>query len=182
MEKNNKITVLDVFDMDGTLINSPLPDTGKDIWKEKTGNKWPHKGWWGRVESLDAKVFDITVIQPTVDAYELEMAKEDTMVIMMTGRMKKFSKIAKDILDNLNLRFDGHFFNTGGETGAVKMRDLEEILKKNPNITTIRMWDDRLPHVKRFEEWGEELIVKDIIESITVTHVVSENHGNDLTP
>ena len=37
------------FDFDGTLMNSPTPENGKIIYKEKTGVNYPYEGWWGRV-------------------------------------------------------------------------------------------------------------------------------------
>ncbi len=37
-----KITKLSIFDFDGTLIMSPLPDTGKIEYEKKTGHPWPH--------------------------------------------------------------------------------------------------------------------------------------------
>jgi len=36
------ITKLAVFDFDGTLIMTPLPDTGRQQYREKTGKEWPH--------------------------------------------------------------------------------------------------------------------------------------------
>ena len=54
----SKITKIEIYDFDGTLVDTQLPDTGKPIWKEKTGEDWPYKGWWGRVESLDMDVFE----------------------------------------------------------------------------------------------------------------------------
>jgi len=30
---------------------------GKETWKEKTGEDWPHLGWWGRATSLDPDIF-----------------------------------------------------------------------------------------------------------------------------
>jgi len=47
--KKNKsdITRICVWDFDGTLINTPVPEKGYVQYKEKTGQDWPHKGWWG---------------------------------------------------------------------------------------------------------------------------------------
>jgi phosphoserine phosphatase len=38
---------LAVFDFDGTLMNSPMPETGKQEWSEKMGKPFPFRGWWG---------------------------------------------------------------------------------------------------------------------------------------
>ena len=64
-EEVGKPTKLYVFDFDATLIDTPLPEEGREIWKEKHGFPFPSKsadeveqnkkitGWWGRKESLD---------------------------------------------------------------------------------------------------------------------------------
>ena len=38
--------------MDGVLIDSPVPETGKLLYEEIKGEVYPHIGWWGRAESL----------------------------------------------------------------------------------------------------------------------------------
>ena len=43
-----EISKLSVFDFDGTLIDTPLPDYGKAEYKKKTGEDWPFPGWWGQ--------------------------------------------------------------------------------------------------------------------------------------
>ena len=67
-------TKLSVFDFDGTLIATPLPDSGKIAYEEKTGKTWPHKGWWGQADSLDMNVFDI---QPNPDVVNDFKKEED---------------------------------------------------------------------------------------------------------
>ena len=44
---------LHVWDFDGTLVNTPVPDTGRAQYERETGHPWPHRGWWGRAESLE---------------------------------------------------------------------------------------------------------------------------------
>lgn len=39
------IKKLSFYDFDGCLVNSPEPEEGKRIYKEKTGDDYPHKGW-----------------------------------------------------------------------------------------------------------------------------------------
>jgi hypothetical protein len=50
------ITRIAVFDFDGTLSDTPMPDTGRIEYEKITGSPWPHKGWWGRPETLDMDV------------------------------------------------------------------------------------------------------------------------------
>jgi hypothetical protein len=69
MKKIDEIKKIAVFDFDGTLIMTPTPDDGKLLYKMKTGNDWPHKGWWGQKDSLDTTIFDIPANQKVVDDY-----------------------------------------------------------------------------------------------------------------
>lgn len=47
IESKNIIHKISFYDMDGSLINSPEPEMGKELYKQKTGNEWPYVGWWG---------------------------------------------------------------------------------------------------------------------------------------
>ena len=68
-----EITKLAVFDFDGTLIDTPLPEFGKQEYKDKTGEEWPHAGWWGQPLSLDSEIFDINIIPSVIRAYLKEI-------------------------------------------------------------------------------------------------------------
>ena len=65
-----KVTRLAVFDFDGTLVDTPIPETGRGEYEQKTGKAWPHHGWWGREDSLDHTIFDIPVIPSVIADYE----------------------------------------------------------------------------------------------------------------
>jgi len=160
-----------IFDFDGTLADTPLPDKGKETYKGATGKDWPHKGWWSREESLDMEMFDINVVQSVVDDYQAEMEKSDTLVIMMTGRIPKLSKHVEDILMAKGLTFDRYYYNTGGETGQVKINFMSQLVNEFKNTKEIHLWDDRDLHIPRFEEFGKSL------DGITfsITHVITEN-------
>ena len=46
-----------IFDFDGTLIDTDTPESGKTLWEKEFGFEWPFKGWWGRAESLDSRIY-----------------------------------------------------------------------------------------------------------------------------
>jgi FMN phosphatase YigB (HAD superfamily) len=148
---------LSVFDFDGTLVDTPTPVVGKTIWKLKKGEDWPYQGWWGRNESLDMSVFDMPVIEKTIESYREEISKSDTLVIMLTGRTHQNSGHVKSILDSHGLKFHKYLFKRGGDTLIDKVRQLESLLKELPNLEEIEMWDDRTEHIPHFIEWGEKL-------------------------
>jgi len=176
------ITKLDIFDFDGTLVDTPLPvmvKKGKGMiatspeWEEKTGNKWPHIGWWGRMESLNIDVFEMPTIDSVISAYKESKANPNALTVMLTGRMKKLGPQVKAVLDDKGLTFDMYLYNDGGETSKNKIKHMGKILDDYPSITTIEMWDDRDKHIPTFQAWGDSLQDK----KFKINHVLGEHHG-----
>lgn len=171
-----EITTLSVFDFDGTLIDSPMPDTGRAEYEQKTGKPWPHQGWWGRAESLDMDVFDIKPIPSVIADYRTEKSDPNTSVIMLTGRMQKLSDKVMAILKANGLEFDGYYFNRGGSTDVEKIRTLNKVLDEQPSIKVVKMWDDRLEHIPIFEQWGKEKVESGVLEDFNITVVPAGRH------
>ena len=148
-----------VFDFDGTLINTPEgSDEDKQKWADFYGKpEWPYLGWWGRDESLDTKVWDMKPLPEVQKAYNVAKSDPSNMVIMLTGRITKQGHLVKKILDSHGFDFDSYNYKRGGDTLTDKLRTLTHILKTNPTIKDIEMWDDRVEHFGTFEEWGERL-------------------------
>lgn len=175
-EMDNKKTKIAIFDFDGTLVDTPLPDTGKIKYQEKTGKPWPYEGWWGRHESLDMNIFDMPVVPMVIKAYQQAKAQPDTIVVMLTGRMSKMAGDVKKILDAKGLSFDEYLYNRGGETGEAKIKDMGILLDKYPDVREIEMWDDRVLHIERFRQFGEDLIKSGRLTHFKVNHVNSDHH------
>ena len=170
MEK--KITRLAVFDFDGTLVDTPLPtDKTKALYKQKTGEAWEHKGWWGRKETLDQDIFDMPVIESVIADYEKEKAKTNTLVVMITGRIKRLSGKVESILDSKGLEFDGYYYNMGGSTFDNKINTMESLLKQYPDIKKIHLFDDRDEHIPLFQDWGDNLVSSNQLNDFEITHV-----------
>jgi hypothetical protein len=165
--KTEEITRIAVFDMDGTLINTATPEIGKEIWEKATGKKWPHVGWWSKPESLDLEIFPNEVIEETKKGYDKYVNDPNTLMVVMTGRMKTkrkkdgtekgLSKEVKVLLESKGLDFDVFALNWGGETSSVKIKQMTELLEKFPNTTEIIMWEDRVEHMEKFQAFGESL-------------------------
>lgn len=170
------ITKLAVWDFDGTLLNSPLPTTGKDIYKEKTGNIWPHKGWWSKEDSLNPNIFDIPVIEPVIKAYEHEKTNPNTLNVMLTGRIKRLSNHVEALLKANGLTFDKHIYNMGGQTIDSKLKSLDELLVEYPNVTSVLLTDDRQEHIPAFEAWCTKQKESGRITDFKINLVPSGHH------
>lgn len=149
----NKIAI---FDFDGTLMDTPLPEKGKKEWEEKTGSPYPHKGWWSKRESLDTEVFDIQPIRPTIDEYEKYSKEKNTLLIMLTGRLPNQSDQVEQILHDNNLIFDEYHYKDDGDTFFSKINTINSLLNRFPNVESIVMYEDREPHAIGFKEWGKD--------------------------
>ena len=171
-----KITKLTIWDFDGTLISTPLPEEGKKIYKKKTGNDWPHAGWWGQPLSLDTSVFDMPTVPSVIADYKKERAKPDTMTVLLTGRMVKLTDMVKKILAVNHLEFDEYHFNRGGSTDVAKIKTMEDILRRINTIREIHMFDDREEHIPVFQKWGDDMVEKGIIDKFDITVVPAARH------
>lgn len=151
-----EITKIAIFDFDGTLMDTPHPDTGKDIYKSKTGMDYPHLGWWSKEESLDTDIFDIKPITSTILDYNIEKDNPSTMMVMLTGRLPKQSNQVESILHDNDLIFDEYHYKDLGDTLKSKLNTIQSLLNRFPNVSSIEMYEDREPHAIAFEEWGKE--------------------------
>jgi len=171
-----KINKLAVWDFDGTLINTELPEDGKRIYKEKTGKDWQYIGWWSKKESLDMTIFDMPVIKQTIDSYKIEKANPNTLNVMMTGRMVKLSNEVEAILSAKGLSFDKYIYNMGGSTLDSKINSLDKLLLEYPNVTDILVTDDRQEHIPTFEAWCKQKLEEGRISTYKIDVIPSGHH------
>jgi len=150
LKVNGRPAILNIFDFDGTLMNSPLPEEGKIKYKEITGNDWPHKGWWGQIDSL--KPFDVAPIESTKYLYNQYTTMVNSVNVLMTNRLAKFEPVVKEKLSGLYI-FDYYDFKNDNRE---KPDRIKEILKNNPTIDTINIFDDMDDQIVRFNRFKEE--------------------------
>jgi len=172
----NSRTRLAVFDFDGTLVDTPLPsEENKNIWKSKTGTDWDG-GWFSNPDSLNMDVFDMPTKPKVISDYRREHSDPNSLVIMLTGRIPSVAKYVKKVLDKKGLKFDDYLFNEGGATEDAKIHHMEMILKYNPNIREVEVWDDRDPHIPIFQAWGDEMIEKGYLDKFHINHIPGFRH------
>ncbi len=147
--KENPIT-LNVFDFDGTLMDSPMPEAGKLKYKEITGEEWPHRGWWGQLDSLAP--FEVEPIEATKKLYNEYSVIPNSVNVLMTNRLAKFEPIVKEKLRGLYV-FDYYDFKNDNREKPERIKD---ILKNNPSIEVINIFDDMDEQIERFNRFKEE--------------------------
>lgn len=159
-------TEISFYDFDGCLMNSPLPDEGKMIWQEKTGQPYPYEGWWGRAESLNSNVFDIKPFPNVLNHLKKDQAKAYVYTVLLTSRMTKLKPQIEQILSENNIMFDELSLKSGGEN---KTDRILKFLEKFPTVHTINIYDDRDKELVLFEEFNKEFKHKYIINIYRVT-------------
>ncbi len=174
MKKTEDITRLAIFDFDGTTMDTLTPDIGKPIYKEKTGNDWPHQGWWGRAESLDMTIFDFKPLPEVKAGFDNEVSNGNTLMVSLTGRRKKLSDKVEIVLHANGYKFDQYLYNYGADTLPNKLEQIAKLLEDFPNVRTIGAWDDRDEHVPTFIEYFDSLVKSGRLDSYDFTHVYNE--------
>jgi len=130
---------LAVFDFDGTLMNTPDKENGMKLWKEKNGQPYPHKGWWGRRESLDTTLFNIKPFPRVLGQLKKEKATPDTSVIILSSRMEKLRPEVEKILDMNNIVVDDVILKRGAEDKGDVILKIENY---NQDLKEIVVYDD----------------------------------------
>lgn len=176
--QNNSYTKLSVFDFDGTLVDTGLPVApegrpSKAEYERITKQKWPYVGWWGRPESLSTDVFDFKSIDNNKSDFNNELKNSNTLTVIITGRLNKLKQEVINVLKKTGYNIDGVdvFCNDSSDTLNFKLNKLDELLKNNPAIKTVELWDDRDEHVSSFEKWGNDKIKAGVLDDFKMNHV-----------
>lgn len=128
------------YDFDGTLINTPEPETGKKQWEKKYKKMFPYLGWWSKKESLDLDVFDIKPFTHIKNRLNKDFKDPETYVVILTSRIDSLKNQLKKILDANDIEVDEISTRTKDRNKSVRIKDF---LTKFPNVKSIEVYDDR---------------------------------------
>lgn len=181
--------VINIFDFDGTIYESPVPNA------DRLGNKFAGRlnstiaekglGWFQNPITLQPKYttelgdfFNYDVIADI----RKSMAEPNHKTIMKTGRTTAYTSYIMGIIDTLEepVVFDEYILKPTPEkgynesTGAFKCRVLGELIEKY-NATELNIWEDRVKHVQLFNDF----IANHPQLSDGVVHHI-ESHPNNL--
>ncbi|CZT15231.1 related to nucleolar rRNA processing protein GAR1 [Ramularia collo-cygni] len=174
------IRAITIIDFDNTLFASPLPN--KQLWNTGTCGQLQAQdfmttgGWWHNptilaatgqgVEVEEARAWAGSWNEKVVELVQLAMEDRENLSVMLTGRGEAaFSSLIKRMLKAKGLEFDmvclkptvspaGEKF---GSTMLFKQALLRDIVFTYSNATEIRIYEDRIKHVKAFRDYFFDL-------------------------
>ena len=147
-EKLDKKVVF--YDFDGTLIDSPMPNPGKEIYKEKTGKDYPHRGWWGRPESMDLDIFDIKPHSEVEKVFRKDVKDPHTIVVLLTNRLSQLAPDIKKVLVKNDMKFDHYSFKYNQQDKGDRV--LSIMKKEYPDIKNVVFYDDDEKHIQSVQD------------------------------
>lgn len=164
------ITKLVAIDFDDTLSNSPHPEEGKEIWKEKTGQEYPYLGWWSKPESLNTDVFDITMFDSVKSILTKEGNNPDTYVIILTSRLEKLRPQIQAILDANNIHVD-KLDMRADEKETSKGEKILKYITEFPDLNEIDVYDDKESNLLDYKQ------IEDKIPNTITFRIFYANNG-----
>ncbi|KAA8908110.1 hypothetical protein FN846DRAFT_777559 [Sphaerosporella brunnea] len=181
LPEREAVRAIHIYDFDNTLFLTPLPN-GK-IWHAPTlGNLhspiWlANGGWWhdsrilaatgAGLEEEERRAWEGWWNEHIVQLVQLSMQQKDALAVLLTGRsVKGFGPLLTRILKSKGLEFDmivlkpevmpsGHEPET---TMAFKTVFMEEVLNTYLEAQDLRIYEDRVKHVRAFEEFCHNYI------------------------
>ncbi|QVM05418.1 hypothetical protein D8B26_000129 [Coccidioides posadasii str. Silveira] len=173
------VKAIHVYDFDNTLFNSPLPNpqlwNGLTIGFLQAYESFANGGWWHDPNILAATGQGIDVEEPLawkgwwneqiVELVELSMKQKDVLTVLLTGRAESsFAEIIKRIVKSRSLEFDlvclkpeiGPNSQRFSSTINFKQIFLEDMIFTYKHADEIRVYEDRIRHVKGFRDYFEQ--------------------------
>lgn len=187
MEIKDNETIMKIFDFDGTLFNSPVPNPrlwdGKTIGRLKGEYKRGGWGWFQNPLTLDSRYIDRNnFIEPTVEEVRKSIADPNSVTVLLTGRTGMYEQQIRSLLDDKGLPFDEYGFKSGERTTMqVKQEFIKNLISKYAPVR-VEIWDDRKKHVIRFQEFLDALGMSGVVHSVSVpdAHIKDEELEREL--
>ncbi|KAL2705823.1 hypothetical protein AAEP93_001073 [Penicillium crustosum] len=176
----SQIRAIHVYDFDNTLFLSPLPNPqlwhGSSIGFLQTNDSFATGGWWhdpnilaatGKgIEIEESRKWEGWWNEQILSLVRNSMEQKDALTVLLTGRSEAgFSEIIKRMVASQSLEFDliglkpevgpnGQRFAT---TMNFKQNFLEDLVFTYEQAAEIRVYEDRVRHVKGFRDFFEGL-------------------------
>ncbi|KAG2382538.1 hypothetical protein C9374_005118 [Naegleria lovaniensis] len=173
---------LHIYDFDGTLYETLLPEEGIPLYESVTGRPWPYGvGWWSKHESISAFSFlkDVNNEHVVKEGEALEhylllkaQKQRHDLIVMMTGRK---SSLKRSVIEFLTYRLEDETLmpevmcfkpdEFGSNTLGYKVQHIYAFCNSLPNLKFITMWEDRVEHANKFKN----LTIKNFTLNTSIT-------------
>lgn len=137
-----------IFDFDGCIMNTPSPEEGIPTWEEKTGEKYQHKSWWSRPESLDLEIFNIQPFPAVYNQFKQEKATPNTLVFILTSRTVKLRAEVQAIMNKFNMDVELEMYEGGVE--KTKGDKIIDLISWYSDLEEINVYDDRQKEIDTY--------------------------------
>jgi FMN phosphatase YigB (HAD superfamily) len=135
-----------LWDCDGCLVDTPLPERDKTSWEKHHDKPWPFQGWWGRMESMCADAFNITTFADRHEEF-VKLDGEGFEQFILTSRLPRFTDRIKDILSANGLSVKKIFTKTNATKGERILELIAQYKAEGIEIEHIKFFDDRLKEI-----------------------------------
>jgi hypothetical protein len=147
-EENTDIKVLNVYDFDRTLFFTHGAEEGKAKYELAFGTQYPHKGWFGREESLSDEL-EIEANKQIRTIYDVLKAEDDSLSIVISNRTFQLKDRLEQFLSDRGYNFDAIILKSGKVS---KSERLQEFWENYPSVDKINVFDDMDDSLSQYQQ------------------------------
>ena len=147
-EENSNIRVLNVYDFDKTLFFTHGAEEGKAKYELAFGSEYPHKGWFGREESLSDEL-EIEANKQMRTIYDVLKAEESSLSILISNRTFQLKDRLEQFLLDRGYSFDAIILKSGRVS---KSERLQEFWENYPSVNKINVFDDMDDSLSQYQQ------------------------------
>lgn len=148
---DHKMTKLNVFDLDDTLLR--IPTYTSKFHMEETFDNMKLNGPYDFYDhwcSLEPKLHNIQLIDPVLSDLRQGISEKSTMSVLITHRVEELRRHVMDLLISKDIDFDeSHFL---GRKSA-KSEVVAKILKKHQSISHIVIYEDSVAQILGYSQF-----------------------------
>ncbi|KAK4124161.1 hypothetical protein N657DRAFT_680194 [Parathielavia appendiculata] len=179
------IKAIHVYDFDNTLFKTPLPNpklwNGPTIGTLSNPDAFVNGGWWHDSRILtatgeglakeEARAWDGWWNEKIVELIHLSNKQKDALCVLLTGRSESgFGDLIKRMVASKGLEFDlislkpavGPNNERFANTMVFKQMFLEALMETYRHAEEIRIYEDRIKHVKGFRDFLDDYNIRQI--------------------
>ncbi|EAQ92180.1 hypothetical protein CHGG_00415 [Chaetomium globosum CBS 148.51] len=179
----DRIRAIHVYDFDNTLFKTPLPNpklwNGPTIGMLSNPDAFVNGGWWHDSRILAATGEGLAKEEPRawdgwwnekiVELIHLSNKQKDAVCVLLTGRSESgFGELIKRMVKSKGLEFDlislkpsvGPNNERITNTMVFKQIFLEALMETYKHAEEIRIYEDRIKHVKGFRDFLDEYNIR----------------------